>query len=202
MQDVIRTTGRPLAAALMVSALALGGCATKGFVRQEVGVVDTKLQATDTQVATQGAELQTQGTKIAEVDQTSREALERATSAGKLAEGKFVYSVALTDDSIKFPANSATLTPEAQTRLTELSERLKADNRNVYLELQGHIDRSERNTALGKQRAEAVQRFLNKQGEALNRMATISYGKDQPLTEARTRVARAENRRVTVVVLS
>jgi outer membrane protein OmpA-like peptidoglycan-associated protein len=202
MNTMLKTTSRPVAAALLVSAMALSGCATKGFVRNEVGVVDTKLQATDQQVASQGTELQTQGGKIAEVDQTSREALERATAAGKLAEGKFVYSVALTDDSIKFPANSATLTPESQTRLMELADRLKADNRNVYLEIQGHIDAGERNTMLGRQRAEAVQRFLNKQGVALNRMATISYGKDQPINPGRTRVARAENRRVTVVVLS
>lgn len=202
MNSTLKTISRPVAAALLVSGIALSGCATKGFVRNEVGVVDTKLQATDQQVASQGTQLQAHGAKIAEVDQTSREALERATAAGVLAEGKFNYQVALTDDSIKFPVNSATLTPEAQTRLMELSDRLKADNRNVYLELQGHIDSAERNSALGKQRAEVVQRFLNKQGVALNRMATISYGKDQPLSEAKTRVARAENRRVTVVVLS
>ena len=36
-------------------ALSLGGCATKGFVRQQVSVEDGKLQATDTQVAAQGS---------------------------------------------------------------------------------------------------------------------------------------------------
>ena len=35
------------ASAIVLGALTLGGCATKGFVRQQVGVVDTKLQATD-----------------------------------------------------------------------------------------------------------------------------------------------------------
>ncbi len=56
--------------------------------------------------------------------------------------------------------------------------------------------------ALGKERAEAVRLFLNKQGVSLNRMATISYGETIPATDNKTRDGRAQNRRVEVVVLS
>src|SRR4051812_12560247 len=161
---------RIMAASVMVlGALSLGGCATKGFVRNEVGVVDQKLQATDAQVATANGTIQQHGTQIAEIDKTSKEALDRANAANTLAQGKFGYTTVLTDDSVKFPQGSATLTTEAQTRLQTLAEKLKADNRNVYLEIQGHIDPSERNSALGQARAEAVRRFLNQQGVALNR---------------------------------
>ena len=55
---------------------------------------------------------------------------------------------------------------------------------------------------LGADRAEAVRRYLNKQGVALNRMATISYGEDEPVAPNNTRDGRAANRRVVVVVLS
>lgn len=47
-----------------------------------------------------------------------------------------------------------------------------------------------------------MRRFLNKQGVALNRMATISYGEDEPVAANNTRDGRMANRRVVLVVLS
>src|SRR4051812_14005949 len=99
------------ASAIVLGALALGGCATKGFVREQVGVVDTKLQATDAQVHKPNSTLGHNGAQLPELNKTSREALERATAAGKLAEGKFQYTMVLSDDSVKFPADSAKLSP-------------------------------------------------------------------------------------------
>src|SRR5882757_11177437 len=155
-------TLRPVAVAavaLVAGALSLSGCATKNFVREQVGVVDTKLQSTDTQVAAQKGALQTHDTHLADLDKATREALERATAAGKLAEGKFLYSMVLSDDSVKFKAASAKLSPEAEQRLTEFADKLKTDNRNVYLEIQGHTDArgpENVNQRLGEERAEAV----------------------------------------------
>jgi outer membrane protein OmpA-like peptidoglycan-associated protein len=191
--------------AVLLGALSLGGCATKGFVRDQVGVVDTKLQATDAQVQQANATLGQHGTQLAELDRTSREALERATAAGKLAEGKFLYSMVLSDDSVKFPLDSAKLSPEAQQRLQAFADKLKADNHNVYLEIQGHTDATgpeQVNMKLGEERAEAVRLFMNKQGVALNRMNSISYGEEAPVADNKSRTGRAQNRRVVVVVLS
>jgi len=191
--------------ALAAGAISLGGCATKGFVREQVGAEDTKVQATQAQVNQQGTTLQTHEQRIGEIDKTSREALERAEAAGKLAEGKFLYSVVLSDDSVKFPRGGTELSDEAKTRLTDFAQKLKTDNRNVYLEIQGHTDSTgskEGNMRLGQERADAVRRFLNEQGIALNRMSTISYGGDSPVASNKTRAGRAQNRRVVVVVLS
>lgn len=187
-----------MAAALAVGALSLGGCATKKFVTEQVGVVDTKLATTQSQVSAQE-------TRLSELDKTSREALDRATAAGKLAEGKFLYSMVLSDDSVKFPVDSAKLSEEAQTRLMAFAQKLTSENRNVYLEIQGHTDATgtkELNHRLGEERAEAVRLFMNKQGVALNRMATISYGDEAPVASNKDRAGRAQNRRVVVVVLS
>lgn len=186
------------AAVLAVGALSLGGCATKKFVNEQVGVVDTKLAATQGQVSAQE-------TRLGELDKTSREALDRATAAGKLAEGKFLYSMVLSDDSVKFPVDSAKLSDEAQTRLMAFAQKLTSENRNVYLEIQGHTDATgnkDLNHRLGEERAEAVRLFMNKQGVALNRMATISYGDEAPVASNKDRAGRAQNRRVVVVVLS
>jgi outer membrane protein OmpA-like peptidoglycan-associated protein len=58
------------------------------------------------------------------------------------------------------------------------------------------------NLELGEARAEAVRRFLSKQGIALNRMSTISYGEEDPVAKNTSRKGRAQNRRVVVVVLA
>jgi outer membrane protein OmpA-like peptidoglycan-associated protein len=174
-------------------------------VRQEVGAVDTKLQGTQAQVTTQDGALAQHDTQIAALDRTTREALERATAAGKLAEGKFLYSQVLQDDATKFPLNKSMLSPEVEARLTELAGKLKAENKNVYLEVQGHTDATgspQTNERLGAERAEAVRVFLNRKGVPLNRMNSISYGEEAPVAPNTSREGRAQNRRVVVIVLA
>jgi outer membrane protein OmpA-like peptidoglycan-associated protein len=173
-----------MAGVLVAAGLATSGCATKKFVRENVAAVDTR---------------------VTEVQGTAGEALNRANAAHKLAEGKFLYQVVLSDDSVKFPTDAHALSPEAEARLNELAERLKSENRNVYLEIQGHTDSNGEdayNEDLGNQRAEAVRRYLNSQGVALNRMATISYGETHPVADNATPEGRSQNRRVEIVVLS
>ena len=185
-------------AAIAVSALALGGCATKDYVNQQMSSVDAKNQATQKQV-------DEQQTHLTKLDQTTQDALNRAKAAGKLAEGKFLYSMVLSDDSVKFPSDSAKLSPEAQQRLLDFVEKLKNDNRNVYLEIQGHTDATGSdalNMRLGEERAEAVRLFLNQHGVALNRMSTISYGEKDPVASNKTRAGRAQNRRVVLIVMA
>ena len=180
-----------MVSALVAGGLSVSGCATKGFVNKQVGAVNTRVDATDS--------------KVAEVDRTSQEALKRATDAGKLAEGKFLYSVVLSDDSVKFPVNRHELSPEAEQRLADFASKLKGDNKNVYLEIQGHTDNSGApayNEELGEKRAETVRKFLSKQGVPLNRMATISYGEEDPVAPNDNPDGRAQNRRVVIQVLA
>ena len=183
---------------LLLSALAFGGCATKKYVNEQVATVDTRVASVD-------SHLTDVDTRLGATDKTAQDALQRATAAGKLAEGKFDYAVTLSDDSVKFPTNVHKLSDEAQARLTELATRLKTDNKNVYLEIQGHTDTTGNptyNEKLGEERAEAARLFLNKQGVALNRIATISYGQDAPVAPNTTKDGRAQNRRVVIIVMS
>jgi peptidoglycan-associated lipoprotein len=192
-------------AALAAGALGLSGCATKGYVNEQVGQVDAKVTATQTQVTAHETTLQNHEQQLSQLDKNTKEALDRAEAAGKLAEGKFLYTVVLTDDSVKFPVAGSELSPEAKARLTEFAQKLKTDNKNVYLEIQGYTDASGSpavNRRLGEERAEAVRRFMSQQGVALNRMNTISYGEDTPVASNKTRTGRAQNRRVVVVVLA
>ncbi len=118
---------------------------------------------------------------------------------------KFVYSLVLSDDAVKFPLNGHEISKDAEDKLKDFAERLKSENKNVYLEVQGHTDSTGAklyNYRLGEERAEAVRRYLNKQGIALNRMSTISYGQEEPVDSNKTKTGRAKNRRVVVVVLA
>lgn len=175
-------------ALVSVMALAVSGCATRSYVDKSVAALEAK-----------------HGARLDQLDQTSRDALDRATAAGKLAEGKFLYNVVLSDDAVKFRSGRSELTPEAQEKLNAMVNQLKADNKNVYLEVQGHADSlgsSATNEALGLRRAEAVRLYLYKQGVALNRMGTISYGESAPVADNRTADGRAANRRVVIAVLN
>jgi outer membrane protein OmpA-like peptidoglycan-associated protein len=178
-------------------ALTAAGCATEDFVHQQVEPVRAQAEkAQGTADQAQASANQAQG--------TANDALARANAAGKLAEGKFLYQVVLSDDSVKFAVNGDELSPEAKGRLDELAQKLKSENRNVYLEIQGFADargRPKRNEQLGEERAESVRRYLHQQGIALNRMSTISYGEDNPVASNATREGRAQNRRVLIVVL-
>ncbi|MDB5455560.1 MAG: outer membrane protein [Caulobacter sp.] len=180
-----------ISGAVLMAGLGASGCASHRFVRDQVAVVDTRVTQTDTH--------------LTQVEGTAGEALARANAAHKLAEGKFLYEVVLSDDSVKFPVNRHALSPEAEARLAELAQRLKGENKSVYLEIQGHTDATgaeDYNDKLGEDRAEAVRRYLSRQGVALNRMATISYGEEDPVAPDDTPEGRAQNRRVAIVVLS
>jgi peptidoglycan-associated lipoprotein len=194
-----------IAGAMMLTVAGLGGCATKKFVTEQVGMVDTHVNAVSGQVSDVSARVADHDTKLANLDKTSQDALQRATAAGKLAEGKFLYSEVLSDDSMKFGPDKANLSPEATARLDAFVDKLKTDNRNVYVEVQGHTDATGPkaiNYRLGEERAEAVRRYLNEHGVALNRISTISYGPDQPVASNSKRDGRKANRRVVLIVLS
>jgi peptidoglycan-associated lipoprotein len=195
--------------ALLLGIFGFTGCATKQYVSTEVSkssaTAEKRINEVESQVEATQTKVKEHDTKIAELDKTTREALERAEAAGKLAEGKFIYSLVLSDDAVKFPLNKHELSKEAQEKLAEFAGRLKSENKNVYLEIQGHTDATGAdayNYNLGEARAEAVRRYLSKQGIALNRMSTISYGKDEPVDSNKTKDGRAKNRRVVVIVLA
>ncbi|MEJ0066302.1 MAG: OmpA family protein [Caulobacteraceae bacterium] len=183
---------------MLASTLSLGACATQDYVDKHVATVQG--QVTDVQTHQQAQDQQ-----LSQVDGTARDALQRAEAANKLAEGKFLYSMVLSDDSVKFPTDGTKLSAEAQTRLMDFVSKLKSANKNVYLEIQGHTDATgpkTLNERLGEERAEAVRLFMNQQGVPLNRMATISYGPDAPVAPNTTREGRAQNRRVVLIVMA
>jgi len=189
---------RKISIALVAVAFVTAGCATKEYVHEYVAPVSKRLDADE-------ASMQALNSRIDGVSRTAQEALDRANAAGKLAEGKLVYEVAMSDDQLKFAFNGADLSEDGKKLLDGFANKLKSENKNVYIEIQGHTDNQgseSYNLKLGAKRADAVMRHLNmKCGIPLHRMNTISYGESAPVADNKPIAERKKNRRVVLVVL-
>ena len=200
----------------LAAAVLLAGCATKDYVNEQIASLnqridsqqaDTsgKLSQSTSQIQGLEGRISSQEVALDTVSRTAQEALERAEAAGQLAEGKFLYETTLSSQVANFPSNGSKLSDEMKQALDEFAAKVKADNKNVFIEIQGHTDSigtPEFNLALGQARAEAVRRYLAIEGGiALHRMSVISYGESAPVSDNMYRPGRAENRRVTLVVL-
>jgi peptidoglycan-associated lipoprotein len=180
------------------------GCATKKQVRKEVDRIDTEMETIESSVEQNQVRLKEHDSKIENLSRETKEAMERAQSAEKLAQGKLLYEITLTDEDVRFGFNQSELTDNARNVLESLITQLKADNRNVFIEVQGHTDNlgtEDYNMKLGQERADAVRRYLSENGIPLHRISTISYGETRPLTENKGKKGRSTNRRVVIIVL-
>jgi len=205
----------PLVAA-SVASLALTGCATKKYVGREVGEINQKVDALSGEMEKTQERVKRNEVRIDDVDKqaqagisdakgSAQTALKRATEAERAAKGKLIYTVTLSNDKVTFPVNRAAVSPDARTLVDEAIAHLKAENRGVYFEIEGHTDSSGSeayNEKLGLDRATAVRNYMHdQQGIALNRIEVISYGETKPIVDNKTREHRAQNRRVVINVL-
>jgi outer membrane protein OmpA-like peptidoglycan-associated protein len=168
-------------------------CATKKFVRTEVGTVNGKVDTlSGTLEETQERTRQNEG-RIGEVDkkaeaagQSARDARSAADAAqakanevggqvtqvnGRVdevvaASRRLVYTVTLSEDQGNFKFGKTDLPDAAKMRLDEVISQLKANPNNVFIEIEGHTDNvgsKTLNEQLGLERAEAVKRYLYEQ---------------------------------------
>jgi peptidoglycan-associated lipoprotein len=203
---------------IVLLAAVLSGCATKDFVKEQVAPVsqrvdsqsgkleglDTSIKAVSNDLKAQGSRISQNEARIGETSKLAQDALDRANAAHVLAEGKLIDELVLTDDKAKFAFGKFVLSKDAKAALDEFASQLKSENKNVYIEIQGHTDSvgsTAYNKQLGQERAEAVRDYLNQAGIPLHRMNVISYGETRPVTDNKTRAHRAQNRRVVLEVL-
>jgi len=168
-------------------------CATKKFVRTEVGGVNSKVDTlTGTVEETQERTRQNE-TKIGQVDQKAEQAGRTATDARATADTavnmakdvdtkvstvntrvdtveaankRLVYTVTLSEDQGNFKFAKVDLPDTAKARLDEMMSQLKANPQAVWIEIEGHTDNvgdKKTNERIGEERAEAVKRYLYEQ---------------------------------------
>jgi outer membrane protein OmpA-like peptidoglycan-associated protein len=206
----------PALVVVLAVGLMLTGCATKKYVNEavsgseqrsdaKIGEVQSSVEGNQKAIGELQAKDQELEGKIAKLSETAQDALKRAEEAGKLAKGKFLYEVTLTDNDVTFGFDKSDLSDEAKAALDAFAGKIKQATSNVYVEVQVHTDSigtETYNLKLGYMRAEKVMRYLNmEQGFALHRMNVISYGEYKPIADNNSRDGRAQNRRVTLVVL-
>jgi outer membrane protein OmpA-like peptidoglycan-associated protein len=192
------------------------GCASKKYVSRQVGEVNDKVNVLSTSLERTQAAAERNEVRIDAVDReaqagvseakgSARAALTKAEEAERMAKGKLLYSVTLSNDKVTFPHNRARLSDEAKQLVDETVGPIVAENRGVFLEIEGHTDATgpaRYNHQLAEDRALAVRDYLRDQHQiALNRMEVISYGETKPVADNKTRDSRAQNRRVVINVL-
>jgi outer membrane protein OmpA-like peptidoglycan-associated protein len=99
---------------------------------------------------------------------------------------------------VNFEFNKATLTDSARVILSEVAKSLAA-NPGVRVEVGGHTDSkggNAYNLALSRERAKAVEDFLEANGVSPAQITSRGYGESRPVASNRTEEGRAQNRRV------
>jgi outer membrane protein OmpA-like peptidoglycan-associated protein len=181
----------------------LGMAACESEPMASVAYVDSKTSANKAELDQLNSQVASLNTQVAAANMAAQQASAKADEAGRKAAGDFQHRVLFTDDSIQFDTNKSDLSQENQTKLSAFADKLKSDNQNVYIEIQGHGDSrgsAKSNMALGERRADAVQRYLAGQGIPLYRMSTISYGEEKPKGDNATAEGQQANRRAVLVV--
>ena len=201
-------------------------CATKKFVRGEVGQVNTKVDGLSTSLEETQERTRKNEARIGEVDSKADAAGKSATAAQAAADAakgeatkageraaaveaasrRLVYEVVLSEVQGNFKFGKVDLPDTAKQRIDQMITDLKADPKGVFIELEGHTDNvgsKEYNMQLGQERAEAVKRYLYEAHQVpLHKINVISYGEDKPVSPNNKRDGRAQNRRVVIKVLA
>jgi len=225
MRNSLMTVG------VIVTALSVApACATKKFVRTSVGEVNDKVTSQGKTLEETQERVRVAEGRITEVDakaaaagdsankanNAAAEASNKATEVGRTAEArsvaiegemrKLIFETVLSEDRGQFKLGKAMLPEDATGALDSMVSQLKADKKNVWVEIEGHTDSTGDkvyNEKLGMARAEAVKRYLYEHHQIpLHKINVISYGEEKPVSPNNTKDGRAQNRRVVVRVLS
>lgn len=122
-----------------------------------------------------------------------------AREAARLAEERAARErlVATLAQAIYFDYNESAITEASRQSLDAKLPILQA-NPGVRIRITGHADErggDEYNIALGKRRADAVQRYLTQRGITADRIETASLGEEQPVCTESTEACWSQNRR-------
>jgi len=183
---------RTFMTALAVAAVAIGttACASKKYVRTNVGEVSDKVDSLGRSIEQTQERVKANEGKIAEVDtkataagnaaQQANAAASTAASSAAAANNaanavgtkldafdksmkRLVLEVVINESSGNFQFGKTDLPEEAKSQIDQLISKLTQDPKNVFIEIEGHTDNvgpAEFNEKLGLDRAEAVKRYL------------------------------------------
>ena len=120
-------------------------------------------------------------------------------SASPGSQQDFVVNVG---DRVFFESDSSELTSQSIATLEKQAQWLQVYNQYTFT-IEGHADERgtrEYNIALGARRAQAVRDYLGARGVSVQRMRTISYGKERPVAVCDDISCWSQNRRAVTVL--
>jgi len=156
--------------ALALTVAVAPACASKNFVRAEVGTVNTKAEALGTSLEETQASTSRNETRIGEVDAKAEAAAREATEAHAAADTASVHAqeatahiqavgsrvddvsatiaasrrlvseVVLTEDQGQFEFGNISVPDEGKGRLDQIVNELKAEPTGAFIEIEGHTD--------------------------------------------------------------
>ncbi len=204
-----------VATVVIIGLLSGTGCASKKWTLGEVATLDQKVEGMESTIEENQKRLKEHDERLStlgslitqnqsEMSQQKSEIDGKIDEVRRFAQGKLILEEVMSNDEARFEFNKADLTDEAKAMLDQFVQTLIAQNRGLYLEIQGHTDNTGDeawNVFLGKLRAEAVMEYLHSTYNIpLHRMEVISYGSSKPIADNSTSEGRSQNRRVVILV--
>ncbi len=105
-------------------------------------------------------------------------------------------------DTIYFDYDKSNINPSDIAKFKILSEDLKKDS-SLKVRIEGHCDERgtrEYNLSLGERRANSVREILIINGISNNRIITVSYGEERPVSAGSNEVSWSKNRRALIKI--
>jgi outer membrane protein OmpA-like peptidoglycan-associated protein len=178
------------------------GCASRSYVQKRTQELEDMNKANQAQIDQLGQKLSATDAKADDALSTARNALKKAEEAAGYTG--YVEFAAIGQRDVNFDFNQYQLTKFGKDILDEIGTAMQ-QHPELILEIEGHTDNvgpDDYNLALGKKRAESVQRYLaDKFGIALYRMFYISFGESRPKVESDIERGQAANRRAVLRLL-
>lgn len=191
----------PLMVLALVAMIALGGCATKGYVNDEIKNIEERVG----RVETTAGDASTQARNAREFAMRGDEKAQQALLQAELAQDMALGNVAreeVSREAIYFGFDSAELGPESTDILNRIADQVRA-NPNYIVLLTGYTDPSgdeTYNIQLAERRAAGVRRHLAQiLGPDFVRVASIGLGELEPDVEGRS--SNRESRRVDAAIV-
>ena len=180
-----------------IAFLGATGCATKASVQQETVVIQEQIEPEPIEFSS------FEEVDVEPLDPCST--LENAMARAAQLTNDSYFGATEYDGDIQFEFDKYALSAEAKATIDAVVAPLVEANKDIFIELQGHTDdfgSDEYNFQLGLARARAAMGYLYSQyGISFQSMNCFSCGESKPIADNDGPEGRAENRRVTIVVI-
>jgi peptidoglycan-associated lipoprotein len=183
-----------LLAALSMTAMMAGGCASKDVVKTEEPAATMKSDTT--KPVAQPADTSGGST-------TANASAQRPIAAADSSSDSKSAAAVSAFETVYFDFDKSDLRQDARDVLSKNAAVLLKTQTAAKIKIEGHCDErgsAEYNLALGERRAKSAMQYLITLGVQADRLSVISYGKEKPAVQGNDEEAWAKNRRAEFVL--